>query len=356
MKKVLFVITKPVWGGAQKYVFDLAAGLPKDAYEPAIATGGRGYLTEKLALASIPVYEVPALQRDMSLGKEFAALLQLYRLFRRERPHVVHLNSSKAAALGALAARLASVPRIVFTVHGWPFKEDRSPLAKALMWLASYLTALLSHRVIVVSRTDEALGRRMPFVQKKLVRVPLAIHAPAFLDREAAARHFGLEGGALRIYTIAELTKNKGIRYALEAFAELGRRGIGATYVIASDGEDRVALEARAKDLGIANRVRFAGYVADAAKYLKGFDVFLLPSLKEGMPYVLLEAAAAGLPIIATSVIDDEFANESGARIVPPGDARAIADALADLVASPGLPLIRETDVHAMIDRTAALY
>jgi glycosyltransferase involved in cell wall biosynthesis len=108
-KKVLFVITKPNWGGAQRYVFDLATALPKERYDVALAVGGEGELTKRLEERNIPAINIPSLKRDISLIAEFRAFSALKDTFMRERPDIVHLNSSKAGALGALAARAAGV-------------------------------------------------------------------------------------------------------------------------------------------------------------------------------------------------------------------------------------------------------
>src|SRR3989344_323690 len=102
-KKILFVITKSNWGGAQKYVFDLATNLPKEEFEPVVACGGGGMLAKRLRAEKIRVVEVPSLERDISFIKEIRAFFFLWKLFQKEKPDVVHLNSSKAAALGALA-------------------------------------------------------------------------------------------------------------------------------------------------------------------------------------------------------------------------------------------------------------
>ena len=119
-KKILFLITKANWGGAQRYVFDLATAL-RNEFDISVAFGQEGLLAKKLREAQITTFPIRALQRDVSISSDVKSFLELMRLFRVEKPDVVHLNSSKAAGVGALAARLAGVPRIIFTAHGWPF-------------------------------------------------------------------------------------------------------------------------------------------------------------------------------------------------------------------------------------------
>ncbi len=330
-RKLLFVITKATWGGAQKYVFDLATTLPKDRFEVSLAYGQPGTLSEELAAAGLPTYYLAPLNRDVSLLSDILSFKELIRCFRFAKPDIVHLNSSKAAALGALAARLCGIRSIVFTAHGWPFKEERHPLARAVIYLISWITALMSTSVIVVSKTDEAMGKRFWLAGHKIHYVPLLIHTPDFLPREKAAATLGAVSTWPRLVSNSELTKNKGIRYAIEAVALLKQRGMDVSYTVISDGEERTSLQRLIEERDVSDRVQLLGFVKDAARYLKAFDVFVLPSVKEGMPYVLLEAAASQLPIVTTTVVDPTFTSAyQNLRAVPPRSAEALADAIAD--------------------------
>jgi len=325
-RKVLFLITKATWGGAQKYVYDLATHLPQGKYEAAAGYGGRGRLSAMLEERGIATYAVPALGRDVAVFSDIASFFRIFSLLRHVRPHVLHVNSSKAAALGALAARLAGVPKIVFTVHGWPFKEDRAPTARALIYFVSWLTAALAHATIVVSKRDVEIGRRMRLAGKKIHYIPLGIEPPIFLSREEASAALSISTRAPRIVTIGELIPNKGIQYAIDAVAELKKRNIPRAYFVIGGGELREKLEEHAIERQVENDVVFLGFVENAAMYLKAFDMFLLPSIKEGMPYVLLEAAQAGLPIVATNVIDKSF--QPSSTLVPPANPAMLAEAL----------------------------
>lgn len=323
-KKALFLITKATWGGAQKYVYDLATHLSKELFQVSVAYGTAGRLLTMLKEKNVPTYALPSLGRDVALFSDIASFFQLVQLLRAERPDVLHVNSSKAAALGALAGRLCGMPRIIFTVHGWPFKEDRNFLLRGMIYFVSWFTALLSHATIVVSKRDEEIGKKMWFVGKKIHYIPLGIEPPVFLPRDEAARALSIATLSPRIVTIAELTLNKGIRYAIEAIVELKKRGINVEYFIVGDGELRSSLEQQVKTAGVADRVHFLGFVESAENYLKAFDLFLLPSIKEGTPYVLLEAEAADLLIVATSVIDGSFLT----TLIVPADSHMLADAI----------------------------
>ncbi|MEK7480136.1 MAG: glycosyltransferase [Patescibacteria group bacterium] len=295
-KKVLFFITKATWGGAQKYVYDLATNLPKSDFGVTVAYGERGKLAEELAAAKIETRQLPSLGRDVAVISDVKSFFAILKCIREIRPDVVHLNSSKAAALGALAARLAGVPNILFTAHGWPFKESRSVLAKVLIWKISWLTALLSHVVICVCDYDVRTAQRMPFVSGKAVRIYNGIDLNMPLGtgdiiRRAFPANVNITG------TIGELNKNKN----QQALIEEAKHKPDMYVAIIGEGELRPMLEKKIKEYSLGDRVKLFGFIP-THEVLKGFDTFALPSLKEGLPYVLLEAKAAGLPIVANRV------------------------------------------------------
>lgn len=338
-KKVLFLITKSNWGGAQRYVYDLAANLDRAQFEAVVALGGTGasgagpgLLKSRLDTAGVRTILIPSFMRDVSLRQEFHLWRDLTQLMIRERPDVIHLNSSKAGAWGAFVAFMTGMPRVVFTVHGWPFKERRDLFATLVIKLLSWFTAVMSDAVIVVSHDDERIGRGMPFISKKIRYIPLGIQSPDFLPRNQAAEiipHPNIQWP--RTVTIAELTKNKGIPLAIEALALLKKRGVDVSYSIIGDGEDRTRLQKLIEERNLSDRVRLLGFVKDASRYLKAFDIFLLSSLKEGLPYVLLEAGLAGIPVVASKVggIPDLIKDRTTGFLVDPRNISEFADRIA---------------------------
>ena len=361
-KKILFLITKATWGGAQRYVYDLATHLPEQEFETVIAFGQSGKLAEMLSATNIKTHELPSLGRDIAIISDIRSIFQIWRCLRNERPDVVHLNSSKAAALGALAARIAGVDKIVFTVHGWPFNEKRGEFARVMIFLISWLTAFLSHEVVVVSKSDEAQGRRMRWIAGKIRYIPIGIGPATYLPRDEARATLGLEDTATpRIVTIAELTPNKGLRDGIEAISILKSENVDVEYFIVGAGEQRAELDDFIVEMQVEERVHFLGFVEDAARYLRAFDLFLLPSVKEGMPYVLPEAAAAGLPIVTTTVVNPAFIESCPhLKAVPPADPEALAEALAETMEEKSgkeLPASQSPFTLAeMVKQTSGLY
>ena len=304
-RKILYIITKSNFGGAQRYVYDLATAMQKRGRNVVVAMGGDGTLKEKLIQQGIATVTLPSLERDIHAGKDVRAFFDIFTLIKKERPDVVHTNSSKAGILGAIAGRLARVPSIIFTVHGWAFNENRGVLQKVFIFAVSWLTACLSHYVITVSRYDYNQARSLGCGKKRYVMIHNGAGIQQFIDRKKVRI---VLGGAqtynkLWVGTIAELHKNKGLSYAIKAIALLPQDlRDQLVYYIIGDGEGRAALEALIKEKKLEDTVFLIGYKDNAASLLPAFDIFLLPSEKEGLPYVLLEAGLAGVATISTNV------------------------------------------------------
>lgn len=307
-KKILYVITKSNFGGAQRYVFELATSLPKDQYEVAVACGGNGILTEKLKVAGISVFQIKSFERDINLKKEFSSLFELARVIRTFRPDIVHLNSSKAGGIGALVSRLLGVRNIIFTAHGWAFWENRSLLWRLIVWKLSWITALLCHHIIVVSQY-ELTRTPLPFVRKKLTCIHTALPPIVFLERNRARVLLFPEtdrtwhGDTAWVVSTSEHNHNKNLLPLIKAVETHNAKNAQRVFLtLMSDGDERTSLESYVREHKLTDSVAFTGYVDDARSYLKAFDIFVLPSRKEGFPYGLLEAGAAGLACIASNV------------------------------------------------------
>jgi glycosyltransferase involved in cell wall biosynthesis len=301
-RKVLFVITKSNWGGAQRYVFDLATALPKDRFDVVVALGGTGHagavaglLEQKLHEAGVRTILISSFMRDVSILRDWTALQELKKIFEQEKPDIVHLNSSKAGGLGALAARLAGVKKIIFTVHGLPWDENRNPVAKMAIYIATQLTFFLSHTVITISKDNYTRARKCLFFRHKIYLIYNGV-GPMDLGSGKIIRD-AFPPGTYITGTIGELTKNKNQQALIEEAKNDTTMYVG----IVGEGEERARLEAKIKEYGLSDRVKLFGFMP-ASTVLCGFDRFALPSIKEGLPYVLLEARAAGLTIEANRV------------------------------------------------------
>ncbi len=341
---VLFLITKSNWGGAQRYVYDLATNLDPLQFQPMVGFGGNGELATKLTEAGIKTIQLSALARDISFSKELRAIVQIVKIIRRERPQVLHINSSKAGLYGALIGRLLRVPRVIFTSHGWAFNESRPAWQKFLFKTLHWLTVLLSHETIAVSG---ALKAQLTWLgtARRMTVVRLGRSIPSFKSRDDARQliEMRVTDSAYSLMdfhddtwvgTIAELHPIKNLAVAIDAMSALVHAYPKLRYVIIGEGQERDRLRAQIAHLGLEAHVFLVGALPEAARFLKAFDLFVLPSKSEGAGYVLLEAGLADVPVIATNVggIPELITSGQTGTLVPPEAVDALTTAIRELL------------------------
>lgn len=350
-KKIMYVVTKSNWGGAQRYVYDLITSLPREG------EGGMSFSEKSIAFGKsdnqqglyrrindikdqegINAIDIEELQRDIHLLKEFKIFLKLLRIFKQEEPDIVHLNSSKAGGIGALAARLSGVPKIIFTAHGWPFYEDKNFLIRSLIKFLSWVTVALSHFTIVVSEKDLHAFDNWPLTKRKIIRIYNGVRDKDGLEKTEALQElqerYNVRPGKILIGTVAELHRNKGLTYLIKAMKKLPQE---VHLCIIGGGELERQLKKLVQNLELTQRVFFTGFVTDAAQYMRAFDIFVLPSVKEGFPFALLEAGTSRLPVVATTVggIPEIIDHKQTGLLVPPKNTPALIDAISHLTTHP---------------------
>ncbi len=299
-KKILYLVTKDDVGGAQKYVQDLSSELKSAGFETKVITGGNKgvkFLSNKL-------------RPHFLFANDWLALIELFFLFKKERPDIVHLNSSKAGVIGAVAAKLAGVKKVVFTAHGWVFNPDNDlNFIKRKAYVALHkIAARFQDKIINVSEYDKKLAIKHRIGdEKKLLTIYNGLDWKnlKFLDKRTARKTIttlsqaGTDQG-IWIGSIGRLVSEKSYHDFINAAALVKNPDV--KFFIIGDGylRNRLAKIIRKHDL--EKRFFILPGLAPAAPYLKAFDIFLLSSIKEGLPYTLLEAMAAGLPVITTRV------------------------------------------------------
>jgi glycosyltransferase involved in cell wall biosynthesis len=320
-KKVLILITKSNWGGAQRYVYDIATNLPRDIFDIEVMSGSNGILIDKLNTAGIPASGNLAIGRDVSLLRDIKAFFELISILKKNKPDILHLNSSKIGGLGVIAGRIAGIKKIIFTSHGWAFNENRTLISKAIIRVLHWTTIYFSHITITVSRDlmDQMLN--WPLISNKISVIHNAIRVEPIFSKVNAENELKKVSPILRekldtldpkktivVGTVGELHHIKGYKYAIDAVAQLvnsekvKNSGINLLYLVVGVGEEKDLIEKQIINLNMSNNIILLGYVKDAFQYFKSFDIFLLPSLSESFGYVLLEAGVASLPVVATAV------------------------------------------------------
>lgn len=368
-RRILFVITKSNWGGAQRYVYDLAVAFHQKNNEVAVAVGGNGELAQRLRDAGIEVISIPSLGRDIKLSDDVQSFFSLLAICKNFRPTVIHLNSSKIGGLGALAGRIYNFlyakkratksAHIVFTAHGWAFNEQRGVISKFILKVLYWITIVLSHRTIAVSYATARQVTTWPFLKNSISVVHNAVTQVHYKERDIAQKElsqFELPTSlkSWTLGTIAELHPTKNLLHACKAF--IAACIPHSSFIIIGEGEKRKELEKIAQDAPQHNII-LAGHKSQAASYLKAFNAFILPSISEGLGYVLLEAGNAQLPVIATNVggIPEIIENEITGILVSPHDISAMTAAIQRLHSDTVFASKIATSLHEKVAREFSL-
>jgi glycosyltransferase involved in cell wall biosynthesis len=333
--RILYVITKANWGGAQKYVYELARAAREAGHDVSVAYGETGALLEKLADAGIPAHAVPGMRNEASFAALRAAEAALYELFRTARPDAVHLNSSLASVAGAAAAKRAGIARVLFTSHGWAFNESRPLWQRAVIRLLSWLTVLRSTATICVSDAIRKDIAWMPFTHRKLVVIPNGVTCATRMSPEEARARLSLPmTGVFAVGMLSELIPTKRVEDAVNAMKSLAEDHPETHLLVMGEGPERERLETLIREAGLEEQVRLAGFVKDGASFLSAFDLFLHSSRSEALGYAVLEAGCASLPVVATRVggIPEIIPDDSYGLLVPPENPIALAEAMKSLV------------------------
>ncbi len=329
---ILYLITSGDAGGAQRYVLTLAK-----KFGGTIAVGGND--TELLWQAkerAIPVHRLKYLRRAVNPWYDFWSLIETVALIRRTRPDIVHANSSKTGFIASLAAGLINT-KLVYTAHGFVFNEPLSFWRKTLYKLAERLASRWRSYIIAVSDADRIAALKAKLIDRtKIQTVHNGIAPLDFLDKTAARAQLNLPVHNFIVGTIANAYPAKGLEIMVQAAAKTRLPGgVSACFVIIGTGPKTPELKELAEQLKLSRYIFFVPGFTNAATLLKAFDLFVLPSRKEGFPYVLLEAMQAGLPIIATDVGGNREALGDAGVLIPPQRPDLLARAIDSLVESP---------------------
>jgi glycosyltransferase involved in cell wall biosynthesis len=347
-KKVLFVITKSVWGGASKYVYDLATNLKDDGFDAVVAAGGDGELVKKLRQAGVICYTIRNFQKSINVFKDIVAFFELLILLLRVKPDIIHGNSSKAAGIVGAAARFCELlvsgfsPLLVFTAHGWAFNEKRPKWQLRLIKLFSKITALFYDKIICVSEYDRKSAIRENIAPKEkltTIRNGIKFDDYEFLNKENAIKELQknsnfripISSKMEIIGTIGEFTKNKGQKYLIEATKSLAtNKNCSFITAIIGWGEKETDLKSQILNSGLENQVFLIKNLRNPAKYIKAFTMFVLPSLKEGLPYIILEAGLARVPVIAskTGGVPEIIEDQKNGILVEPANVEELKKAI----------------------------
>ena len=386
MIRVIHIITKLELGGAQENTLHTLGHLDATRFSGLLVTHPEGLLVaDARAACRYDTRFVSSLVREVRPVRDGIALAALTGLLRREVRDargrdgagappgvIVHTHSSKAGILGRAAARIAGVPVVIHTVHGYGFHPRQRPGVRRFYVALERLAARWTDHVIAVSRADLDEGVALGLFARErvsLIRsgIEIARYRGAGSDRDAAVRALGFDPGLPLVGMIACLKPQKNPVDFVRAAALVAARVPGAQFLIAGDGVMRPAVEAEIRRSGLEGRLRLLGWRRDVEAILPCLDVLVLTSLWEGLPRVFPQAMAAGRPIVAYRVNSAPEAVKDGdtGYLVAPGDFAGAAARIATLLADPALARrmgaagrerVGEFDADLMVRQQEALY
>lgn len=361
MIRILNVISRLNIGGISPYLIPLTRCLCDAGYEAQLAAGSVGlnegdmsYLT---AQAGITVLDVPRLGRDISPLRDLATVRDLVRLFRQQRPHIVHTHTAKAGFAGRLAAKLAGVPLIFHTYHGHVFGEYFSPAKTNLYKLLDRFTGAISTQIVTVAQN---LRRELTEVHHIAPSNRVEVVIPGYDLRALRAlqrgdhsfrAHFQIPPEAPLVGMVGRIVPIKNHALFLEAAALAHKTIPDARFLIVGDGELRAQTEAQVDALGLRERVIFTGWITDLPPLYSTLDLLVLCSKAEGLPSSIIEALVTGVPVAATAVggVVDLLAGNLGA-LVPSEDASALGEAIIHQLSDPQIKHRAEANRAAAFD------
>ena len=322
---ILYLITDLDVGGAERVLLETVRRLDRSCFHPSVCSlAPAGALAEEFAGLGVPVFDL-GLRGFHDLARASGALLHL---LRRQRFDVLHSHLFHANVLGRLTAWRAGVPVVVSTIH----------VAEPRRWhlVLERWTAPLATQLVAVSAGVRAhMVERARLRAERILVIPNGVDVSRFsLARGEFRRREGIPAGCTLITTIGRLDTQKGFPYLLEAAREVALRHPDVCFLVVGEGPRRRDLVSLRDRLGLKERVRFLGFRTDVPQILADSDLFVLPSLWEGFPIALLEAMAAGLPVVATDVpgVAEVVTDGETGLVVPRKDVGALAEALCRLL------------------------
>ncbi|MFH1798500.1 MAG: glycosyltransferase family 4 protein [Candidatus Omnitrophota bacterium] len=341
MRKILFITTIPLT--IKAFFLDYMKFLRAKGYNVQ-AAGSEGEESEVIQNQGF-CYHTVQMARNISPIRDYEAFIGLRSLMKKEKYDLVHTETSKAGLLGRLAARAAGVPAIVHTCGGWPFHDFLPRAVRFFYVMLERLAASKCDAIIAVSKKVEKEAFQFKIAPpEKIFQIYNGIDLKRFYpydvnEREKLKETLGVPRGKIIIGCISRFVPDKGIEIFLSAARKL-KDNDSLVFVLGGDGSLKREFERNVSEWGLKDKVIFTGHIEDTAQYLNTFDIFCLPTLREGFGVIFAEAQACAVSVIASDIapLDEVVKNECTGVLVPAGDADKFAQAIERLL----VPEVRE--------------
>jgi len=359
--KIIFIVTQSEFGGAQRYIFELVSHLNPEKYELLVAAGqGDNGLFEKIKNQDLKIKNISLkhMKRTPNPIESVLSMLEILNLLKKERPKILFLCSTTAGILGSITASIYKLFKInnsefkvLYRIGGWAFNDPRNWFLNKLISWVEKLTIPFKDKIIVNSEFDYQIAIKKRICSPdKIIRIYNGINPEklGFLPKQEAKAflfnkipEYRIQDAKYIIGTVANFYKTKGINYLINAISllEAEYKRLDVRCIVIGDGKQRPELEKLIEKHNLKNKVFLVGRIPDAYRYLKAFDIFVLPSLKEGFPWIILEAMSAEIPIIATKVgaLEEIIENNKQGILIQPKNTEELAENISKLIKNPEL-------------------
>jgi glycosyltransferase involved in cell wall biosynthesis len=375
--RVLHVITRLVPGGADENTLATVEGLDKSLYEVDLLIAGQSDFAFAAKTQATRLIILNELVRELKWFLDVKALVKLVRIIRRHRYHIVHTHTAKAGMLGRLAGFIVKTPLVIHTLHGSTFHESLSPWRRRWYRFLERMAAAATTQFVTVGEDlrsiylDARVGQADRYVTIRsgfqLQRFQLSELEVQERGRRTRAS-LGITDQEAVIGTAGRLEARKGHNFFLQTAQKVLQQRGQVIFLLAGEGPAHRDLVELAKRLGVEQRVRFLGYRYDIEDVMAAMDVFVLTSLWEGLPRVIVQAAALGKPIVTFDIegVREVVVDGDNGYVVPLRDVSGLADRVAWLVKDQTTArqmgergrqrVTAEWDVQNMVHRISELY
>jgi len=359
---VLHLITRLIVGGAQENTMYTADLLDKNKFNVSIIsgqqTGSEGSLIEEVIKRGIKLSIFPELVREINPIKDTFALVKLIIHLKAEKPQIIHTHSSKAGILGRLAAKIAGIPIIIHTVHGWSFHDQMPVITKIIYIILERLSAIFSDALICVSERDIEKGLSSHIGEKNkysLIRsaIPLEEFQKSSSNRLKIRKELGIPEQSTVIGNIGRFSEQKNPLDWIKIAAKIANQDPDCRFLMVGDGPLRQKVLSLCHDLMIQDRLVLPGLRRNVPELFSAIDVFLLTSLWEGLPRVIPQAMSMEIPVIAYQIdgIDEVIIHGETGYLVKPGMISEAANYCIQLINNPSIRLAMGSKGKKHIDK-----
>lgn len=290
------------WNGVKKHVLDIVKSLSiKNDHQIIV-------LCESDILKSKINSEFPNIK--VILKNEYGDNFSIKKIIKQEKINTVHIHNQDKLLSAVILYRLFKVKKIIQTIHDWPYNEEENWFHKIKILIKFWLSTILSNKIILTNENDYNNCLYFPFIKNKINFIQNGIEIPIFMSVEGAkqllAKKVGMELSLFKkkkiLGTITSLNKNSGINYLIEASRIVIEKYKDVVFIVFGEGEYKDKIQELIIKNGLEKNFYLIGYVDHAKEYMKAFDIFVLPNIKHGLPYSIMEAGIANLPVISTSI------------------------------------------------------